>query len=91
MEQTDSDQRVGGRGIMVERREGTRKISCMNGPRTWTTLWKLTVGVGSGMGRGGRRGKNWDNCNRITIKIIFKKIKGRRDSHLPSQVELTAG
>ena len=39
----------------------------MNDPQTWTTVWELTVGVGGGMGRGGQRGKSWDNCNKITI------------------------
>ena len=29
----------------------------MNDPRTGTTVWELTVGVGAGMGRGGQRGK----------------------------------
>ena len=42
----------------------------MNDPQTWTTVWELTVGAGGGMGRGGQRGKNWDNCNRITIKKV---------------------
>ena len=28
----------------------------------------FTVGVGGGLGRGGQRGKKWDNCNRIPIK-----------------------
>ena len=31
-------------------------------------MWELTVGVGNGIGRGGQRGKNWDNYNRVTIK-----------------------
>ena len=31
-------------------------------------LWELTVVVGGGMGEGEQRGKNWDNCNRTTIK-----------------------
>ena len=42
----------------------------MNDPWTWTTVWELTVGEGGGMGGGGQRDKNWDNWNRITIKII---------------------
>ena len=29
----------------------------------------LTVRVGIGMGIGGQRGENWDNYNRITIKL----------------------
>ena len=46
----------------------------MNNPQTWTTVWELTVG--GGMGRGGQRGKNWDNCNRLTIKNdLIKKEK----------------
>ena len=32
------------------------------------------MGVGGGLDREGQRGKNWDNCNRITI-IFFKKEK----------------
>ena len=44
----------------------------MNDPWTWTTVWELTVGMGGGMGGGGQRRKNWDNCNRITIKMILK-------------------
>ena len=37
----------------------------MNDPGTWTTVWGLSVGAGGGLGRGGQRGKNWDNCSRI--------------------------
>ena len=33
---------------------------------------RLTEGVGGGLG-GEQRGKNWDNCNRITIKHLIKK------------------
>ena len=42
----------------------------MNDPWAWTTVWGVTVGVGSGGWDGRRRakGKNWDNCNRIIIK-----------------------
>ena len=47
----------------------------MNDPQTWTTVWELTAEVWGGMGGGGQRGKNRNNCNKITIKIIFKKIK----------------
>ena len=39
----------------------------MNDPWTWTTVWELTVGAGFGMGSGGQRERNWDNCNGITI------------------------
>ena len=56
---------------MVERRgrgKRTRQRTCVNDPPTWTTVWELTVGAGSGMGREGQRGKNWENYNRITTK-----------------------
>ena len=43
----------------------------MNNPQTWTTVWELTVG--GGMGRGGQRGKNWDNCNSINNKMLNEK------------------
>ena len=33
-------------------------------------VWELTVGVGGGMGGGKQRGKNWDKCNRLIIKMI---------------------
>ena len=45
----------------------------MNDPWSWTTLWELTVRAGGGMGGGGQRGKNWDNCIRITIKTLKNK------------------
>ena len=40
----------------------------MNDLWTWTTVWGLPVGVGGGLCGRGQRGKNWDNCNIITIK-----------------------
>ena len=48
---------------------------CVNDPQTWTPLWELTVGAagGGGMGKGGQRGKSWDNYNRITIKNDYKE------------------
>ena len=43
-------------------------------PWTWITVWELTVGGGLGWDERRRaKGKNWDNCNRITIKKSFKK------------------
>ena len=54
---------------MAERREGTR--TCMSDTWTWTTVGSDFAG--DGMGRGGQRGKIWDNCNRITIKSDLKK------------------
>ena len=38
--------------------EGTSQGTCMNDPWTWTTVWKLTMGAGGGMDRGGQWGKN---------------------------------
>ena len=35
----------------------------------------MDCGSRGGMGRGWQKGKHWDNCNRITIKIDFKKCK----------------
>ena len=48
--------------------EGTSQRTRMNDPWTWTRVWGLTMGGRSGVGRGGQRGKNWDNCNRINNK-----------------------
>ena len=31
-------------------------------------------GSRGGLGKGGQRGKNWDNCNRIAIKSKEKRI-----------------
>ena len=42
----------------------------MNDPWTWTTVWELTVGVGRCDGWRRAKGENWDNYNRITIKMI---------------------
>ena len=56
----------------------------MNDPWTWTVVWGWTVGVGIGLGRGGQRGENWDNGNRIAIKNlknrIIKKVKKKKSS-----------
>ena len=50
----------------------------MNDPQTWTTVWEWTVGARGGMGRGGQRQKNWDNCNKITTKNdLIKKLMVR--------------
>ena len=40
----------------------------MNFRMDFLTMWELTVGAGGGLGGGGQRGENWDNCNRVTIK-----------------------
>ena len=42
----------------------------MNDPWTWTTVWGLTVGAGSGMGGRGQRGKNWDNYHKMIVQMI---------------------
>ena len=54
---------------MVESRGRDGSKNIMNDPWTWTMVRGLTVGVGSGLGGGEQRGKNWDNCNRLTIKL----------------------
>ena len=59
---------------MVERGEEISQRTCMNDPWTWTTVWELTMGAGDGKGGGGKKGKKWDNCNRITINSdLIKK------------------
>ena len=58
--------------VITVGREGTSQRTCMNDPQTWTTVWELIVGAGGEMSEGGQRGKNWDNCNRMTIKMILK-------------------
>ena len=52
----------------------------MNDLQTWTVVWELTLGAGGGMGGREQRGKNWDNCNRITIKndLITKNVTNTR-------------
>ena len=50
--------------------EGISLRTCMNDPWTWTTVCGWTVGVGSGLGKGGQRGGNWDNCNIISINFF---------------------
>ena len=30
---------------------------------TWTTVWGM-MGAGAVLGRGGKRQKNWDNCDK---------------------------
>ena len=40
-------------------------------PLSDVSLWVLTTGVGGGLGGGGQRGKNRDNCNSINNKIFF--------------------
>ena len=52
---------------MVEIGEGTKER--VNDRWTRTAVWGLTVGVGAGLGGGEQRRQNWDNCNRIIIKI----------------------
>ena len=41
----------------MEKAEGITQRTCMNGPRTWTTVWGMTLGAGGGLGEGGQRGK----------------------------------
>ena len=43
----------------------------MNDPGTWTMERGLTVGWRGGVGGGGQKGKNWDNCKRINNTKIW--------------------
>ena len=36
------------------------------------------VGAGGRLGTGGQKGKNWDNCNRITITNLKKDSWAKR-------------
>ena len=67
MEQTDSEWKGEERETMVERR-GRNWTTWMNDPWMWTA-----VGVEDGMGGQGKKGKNYDNRNRIRTKVIKKK------------------
>ena len=67
----------GGNG---ERRGRTSQRTCMSDPGAWTTGWGLIVRVGGG-GMGGG-GKNWDNCNRVTIKNVKKEKNKFNGTHL---------
>ena len=49
MEETDSDQRGGERGIMVEGR-GKDKRACTSDPWTWTSVRTDCGSVGEGLG-----------------------------------------
>ena len=73
MEQTDSGQRGGARGIMVERRGRDQTKNMYE----WLTDMDNSVGIdcgsGGGMGRIGQRGKYWDSCNRIIKNDLIKK------------------
>ena len=60
------------RGEWWNEGEGSSQRTCMNDPWAWTMVWGLTVGAGGGLGGGGQRRENWDNCNRITIKEFLK-------------------
>ena len=42
----------------------------------------LTVGVGGRLGGGKQRGKNWDNCNRTTMKKRVTKEKLKRKAKI---------
>ena len=69
--------------VMVggERDNGGKKGTGLDKEHVWVTHghgqhcgnW---LGAGGGMGGGGKRGKNWDNYNRITIKKWKKRTRG---------------
>ena len=41
----------------MEEGEGVRQITYMPDPWTQTMVWGLTMGMGAGCGKGGKRGK----------------------------------
>ena len=45
----------------------------MKHPWTWTTVRRLIMEVGGGLGGGGQRGKRWNNCNNINNTNFKKK------------------
>ena len=45
----------------------------MTGPGDMDNDEGLIMQVGGGLGRRGRRGEKWDNCNSINNKIFFKE------------------
>ena len=51
----------------------------MNDSWIWTMVQELTGGAEGVLGEGGQREKNWDNCNRTTIKNMLKKKKMREN------------
>ena len=58
----------------MEKAEGITQRTCMNGPRTWTTVWGMT-GSRGWAGRRRAKGENRDNCNGINKNIKINKIK----------------
>ena len=59
-------------------KDGNKGEKVLGNEHVWMThghgqQWELTVGAGGRMGERGQKGKNWDNCNRLTIKNDFNK------------------
>ena len=46
-----------GREAWWKEREAISQRTCLNDPWTWTRVWRLTVGIGGGLGRGGQMRK----------------------------------
>ena len=63
------------RGNGAKKGEETSQRTCMNDSWTWTTERGVTVGERGGLGGGGQKGKNWDNCNRINNKKLKKDLQ----------------
>ena len=51
IEHTDSCKGEAGGEDWLKEGEGTSQRTCMKDPRTWAMVWRLTVGVGGGLGR----------------------------------------
>ena len=75
MEQTDSSRRGGRRRKWWKEGEKTSQRTGMNDSWTGTTERGVTAGEGGGMGRGGQKEKNWDNCNKVNNKKLNKELE----------------
>ena len=47
--------------------EGTSQRTCRNDPWRWTTVWGWRWEWGE-LGKEGKGGKDWGNCNKVTVK-----------------------
>ena len=63
-------------GDLEEGGVGAQKVLIFPSPQrfedcvssSFVSLSPHTVGAAGRMGRGGQKGENWDNCNRVTVK-----------------------
>ena len=64
--------RSGRKGLRVEGREGRKSLNMYEWPMDTVNRLRIDYECGDTLGRGEQRGKNWDICNRITIKKSLK-------------------